>query len=96
MAILAPIAASLIQMAISRSREFLADATGAKLCGNPLALASALGKLSSYNSREPMHEGGPATAHMLIMNPFSAAGVSKLFSTHPPVEERVARLRAMA
>lgn len=95
-AILAPIAASLIQMAISRSREFLADATGARLCRNPMALASALGKLSSYNSREPMHEGSPATAHMLIINPFSSAAMGKLFSTHPPVEERIARLRAMA
>lgn len=95
-AILAPIAASLIQMAISRSREFLADATGARLCRNPMALASALGKLSSYNSREPMHEGSPATAHMLIINPFSPAAMGKLFSTHPPVEERIARLRAMA
>lgn len=96
LAILAPIAASLIQFAISRSREYLADATGARLCGNPRSLASALGKLSSYSKQVPMHEGSPATAHMFIVNPFSVGGVSKLFSTHPPVEERIARLNAMA
>lgn len=95
LAILAPVAASLIQMAISRSREYLADATGAKLCGNPLALASALGKISAYSTRVPMHEGSPATAHMFIINPF-AGGIGKLFSTHPPVEERIQRLREMA
>jgi len=96
LAIIAPIAASLIQFAISRSREYLADATGARLSGNPLALASALEKLTASNTREPMHEGNPATAHMFIVNPFAGAGVGKLFTTHPPVEERVARLRAMA
>lgn len=95
MAILAPIAASLIQFAISRSREYLADATGAKLCGNPLALASALEKLTSYSKRVPMHEGSPATAHMFIVNPFSGANVARLFSTHPAVEDRVRRLRSM-
>lgn len=96
LAFLAPIAASLIQFAISRSREYYADATGARLSGKPLALASALGKLTAYNQREPMHEGSPATAHMFIVNPFSGRNMAKLFSTHPPVEERIARLRAMA
>lgn len=96
MAILAPIAASLIQFAISRSREYLADATGAKICGNPLALASALGKISSYSKQIPMHEGNSATAHMFIINPFSAGNLAKMFSTHPPVEDRIAKLQAMA
>ncbi|MDL2266521.1 zinc metalloprotease HtpX [Desulfovibrio sp. OttesenSCG-928-G15] len=95
-ALFAPIAASLIQFAISRSREYLADETGARLCGKPLALASALGKLTASNQQQPMHEGGPATAHLFIVNPFSGAGAARLFSTHPPVEERIARLRAMA
>ena len=96
LAILAPIAASLIQFAISRSREYLADDTGAKLCGNPLALASALGKLTNYSKQIPMHEGTPATAHMFIVNPFSGGAVTKFFSTHPPVEDRIRRLREMA
>lgn len=96
LAILAPIAASLIQFAISRSREYLADNTGAKLCGNPMSLASALGKLTSYSKQIPMHEGSPATAHMFIVNPFSAGTVAKFFSTHPPVEDRIRRLREMA
>lgn len=95
LAIIAPIAATLIQFAISRSREYLADATGARLCGNPQALASALGKLSSASRAEPMHEGNQATAHMFIVNPFSGGGLSKMFSTHPPVEERIARLQNM-
>ena len=95
-AFLAPIAASLIQFAISRSREYLADATGAQLCGNPLALASALGKLNAYSKQIPIHEGSPATAHMFIVNPFAGANMARLFTTHPPVEERIARLRAMA
>lgn len=95
-AFLAPVAASLIQFAISRSREYLADATGARLCGNPLALASALGKLNAYSKQIPIHEGSPATAHMFIVNPFSGGGFSRLFTTHPPVEDRIARLRAMA
>lgn len=96
LAFLAPVAASLIQFAISRSREYLADATGARLCGQPLALASALGKLTAYSKQIPIHEGSPATAHMFIVNPFAGGGVAKLFTTHPPVEERIARLRAMA
>ena len=96
MAIVAPLAASLIQFAISRSREYLADATGAKICGNPLALASALGKISSYSKQIPMHGGNSATAHMFIINPFSGGNMAKLFSTHPPVEDRIAKLKAMS
>jgi heat shock protein HtpX len=96
LAFLAPMAASLIQFAISRSREYYADATGAKLSGAPLALASALAKLTAYSKREPMHEGNSATAHMFIVNPFAGNGFARLFSTHPPVEERIARLQAMA
>lgn len=94
-ALLAPIAASLIQFAISRSREYLADATGARLCGNPLSLASALGKLGAYSKQVPMQQGSPATAHMFIVNPF-AGGVGKFFSTHPPLEDRIHRLQEMA
>ncbi len=95
LAILAPIAASLIQFAISRSREYLADATGARLSGTPLALASALGKLDAYSRQIPIH-ASPATAHMFIVSPFSGGGMRSLFSTHPPIPERVARLREMA
>ncbi|MCF8054264.1 MAG: zinc metalloprotease HtpX [Deltaproteobacteria bacterium] len=93
-AIIAPIAAMLIQMAISRSREYLADASGAKFCGNPYALASALEKISSYSRNIHLH-ANPSTAHMFIINPLSGKALMNLFSTHPPVEERVARLRAM-
>ncbi len=95
LAILAPIAASLIQFAISRSREYLADATGARLSGTPLALASALGKLDAYSKQVPLH-ASPATAHMFIVSPFSGGGMQSLFSTHPPIPERIARLRQMA
>lgn len=94
MMILAPIAAMLIQMAISRSREYQADASGARLCGDPKALASALKKLHMGAQRIPM-EATPATAHMFIVNPLRGGGIGKLFSTHPPMEERVARLEAM-
>lgn len=94
MMILAPIAAMLIQMAISRSREYAADATGAKLCGNPRWLASALRKLHMGAQRIPM-DANPATAHMFIVNPLRGGGLSSMFSTHPPMEERVARLEAM-
>jgi heat shock protein HtpX len=94
--IVAPIAAMLIQMAISRSREFLADEQGARLSGNPLALASALRKIQGYAQEAPMHHGGPATAHLFIINPFSGAALAKLFSTHPPTEERIARLEQFA
>jgi heat shock protein HtpX len=96
MSILAPLAAMLIQMAISRSREFLADETGARLAENPRSLASALEKLATASKRIPMQEASQATAHMFIVNPLSGGGFSKWFSTHPPVEERVRRLQAMA
>ncbi len=96
MSILAPLAAMLIQMAISRSREFLADQTGARLAGNPRSLASALEKLATASKRIPMQEASQATAHMFIVNPLSGGGFSKWFSTHPPMEERVRRLRSMA
>jgi heat shock protein HtpX len=96
MSILAPLAAMLIQMAISRSREFLADETGARLAGNPRSLASALEKLATASKRIPMQQASQATAHMFIVNPLSGGGFTKWFSTHPPVEERVSRLRAMA
>lgn len=96
MSILAPLAAMLIQMAISRSREFLADQTGARLAGNPRSLASALEKLATASKRIPMQGASQATAHMFIVNPLSGGGFTKWFSTHPPVEERVRRLQAMA
>jgi heat shock protein HtpX len=96
MAIVAPLGAMLVQMAVSRSREYLADATGAQLCGNPLALARALQRISGAAEGVPLEGAGPATAHLFIVNPLSAGGIAGLFSTHPPVEERVARLRAMA
>ncbi len=88
-------AALLIQMAISRSREYQADASGAKLCGNPRALARALAALHDSTRRAPM-KANPATAHMFIVNPFTARGLMSLFSTHPPVEQRIARLERMA
>jgi heat shock protein HtpX len=94
MIILAPIAAMLIQMAISRSREYEADAGGAKLCGNPLWLANALRKLEIGNKRIPMN-ANPATAHMFIVSPLHGGGMMSLFSTHPPMEERIARLEGM-
>ncbi|MBW2708465.1 MAG: zinc metalloprotease HtpX [Deltaproteobacteria bacterium] len=92
MSILAPIAAMLIQMAISRSREYLADATGAQIAGNPEGLANALGKLGAYAKQIPM-KAQPATAHMFIVNPLSGRKMANLFSTHPPMEDRIARLR---
>jgi heat shock protein HtpX len=94
MSIIAPIAAMLIQMAISRSREYLADETGAQLAHNPESLARALEKLSLGVQRAPM-DASPATAHMFIVNPLTGSSLMNLFSTHPPLEERVARLRAM-
>jgi heat shock protein HtpX len=96
MSIVAPLAALLIQMAISRSREYLADETGARLAQDPRSLASALEKLATASKRIPMQEAKPATAHMFIVNPLSGGGFASWFSTHPPVEERVSRLRAMA
>lgn len=95
MAFLAPIAATLIQMAISRSREYMADDMGAKLAGDPMYLAGALGKLDSASRQIPM-QGNPATENLFIINPFSGKGATKLFSTHPPIEERIARLKTMA
>jgi heat shock protein HtpX len=94
MAIIAPLGAMLVQMAISRSREYLADETGAHFCGRPEALASALRKISGWSQRVPM-EASPATAHMFILSPLTGGGLLSLFSTHPPVEERIARLLAM-
>lgn len=94
--LMAPIAATLVQMAISRSREFLADEAGARISGNPLALASSLRKIEVLSRRMPMHSGSPATAHLFIQSPFSGGGLVRLFSTHPPTEDRVARLEAMA
>lgn len=94
LAVLAPIAALLIQMAISRSREYLADQGGARIAGNPYGLASALEKLSAASKAVPM-DTNPATAHMFIVNPLSAKSIVSLFSTHPPIEERVRRLREM-
>ncbi|MBI5234364.1 MAG: zinc metalloprotease HtpX [Deltaproteobacteria bacterium] len=95
MMMLAPIAAMIIQMAISRSREFVADESGAKITGNPLYLADALRKLERYNKRIPMAGVNEATSHMFIVSPLSGGGLLKLFSTHPPIEERVRRLEAM-
>lgn len=94
LSILAPLAAMLIQMAISRSREYIADETGARLCHNPDSLANALAKLTRGNEQIPMN-ANPATAQMFIVNPLTSQGIMHLFSTHPPIEERIARLRAM-
>ena len=95
MIILAPIAAGLIQMAISRSREYQADSTGANLCGNPLWLASALKKLEAGSQRIPMN-ATPTTAHLFIVNPLRSGWFTSLFSTHPPMAARIARLEEMA
>lgn len=91
MSIIAPLAAGLIQMAISRSREYLADAAGARIAGSPAGLAAALEKLGVYNRRSPM-DAHPSTAHMFIVNPLSGQRMAALFSTHPPIENRIARL----
>ena len=98
MIILAPMAAMLIQMGISRSREFLADETGAKMAGNPLALASALRKIEHYAMHRTMPQATPATSHMFIVNPFAGSGtwMLSLFSTHPPTDARVQKLQALA
>ena len=92
MSIIAPMAAMIIQMAISRSREYLADATGASFAGHPEGLANALEKLGAYSRKLPM-DANPSTAHMFIVNPLSGRSMTKWFSTHPPLEERIARLR---
>lgn len=96
--LLAPIAAVIIQMAISRTREFGADATGAAICGDPLALASALAKIEAYVRGIPLlaAEAHPETAQMMIANPLRSGGVMRLFATHPSTEERIARLRQLA
>jgi len=94
MAILAPIAASIIQMAISRSREYLADEGGARVSKKPYGLAGALEKLSRASQAIPM-DANPSTAHMFIVNPLTGKSLMNLFSTHPPIEERIARLRSM-
>jgi heat shock protein HtpX len=94
MIIVAPLAAMLVQMAISRSREFGADETGAAISGDPLSLANALRKLERGAERIPM-EANPATAHMFIVNPLTGGGLMTLFSTHPPIEERIRRLEGM-
>ena len=95
LAIIAPMAAMLVQMAISRSREYEADRTGAKYCGDPHYLASALRKLELANQTRPIPRVNEATAHMFIVSPLSGGGVAKLFSTHPPMEERIRRLENM-
>jgi heat shock protein HtpX len=95
LAIIAPMAAMLVQMAISRSREYEADKGGARLCGSPHSLASALRKLESANQAAPMPRVNEATAHMFIVNPLRGGGVKALFSTHPPMEERIQRLENM-
>ena len=95
MMVVAPLAAMLIQMAVSRAREFQADATGAQIAHSPHDLASALEKIAVASGRVPL-PAGPATAHLWIVNPLRGSWIANLFSTHPPVEERIRRLRAMA
>ncbi len=94
--VLAPIAALLVQLAISRSREYKADYRGAKAIGQPLALASALQKLEVANKRRPLQFGSPSSQGLFIVNPFSASAFTRLFSTHPPIKERIARLQDLA
>lgn len=96
MSIVVPLAATLIQLAVSRSREFRADEGGAHFCGNPLYLASALKKIDAGCKKIPLRNVDAVSAHLFIMNPLSGGGFAKLFSTHPPIEERIARLEAMA
>jgi len=96
MAIIAPLAAMIVQMAISRSREYAADYAGAKMCHKPLSLASALGRLDQSVRALPMQGGNPATAHLFIVNPFKGSGLTNLFSTHPPMKERIRRLEQLA
>jgi heat shock protein HtpX len=94
MLILAPIAAALIQMAISRTREYDADAASAKYTGNPRELVSALQKLEAYSKRLPM-DATPSTAHLFIIKPFTGESLMRLFSTHPSTVDRIARLQRM-
>ena len=93
--VLAPLAALLIQMSISRTREYGADAAGARFSGNPHGLASALGKMENYARRRPLVGLNEAASHLFIVNPLSAQGLTALFSTHPPIKERIARLQRM-
>jgi heat shock protein HtpX len=93
--ILAPVLAMLIQMAISRSREFLADESSARITGDPLGLASALRKIEVISQNTPIQSGSPATAHLFIINPFSGGGLARLFSTHPSTEARIQRLQSL-
>ena len=93
--IVAPIIAVIIQLAISRSREYAADEAGARLAGTPTGLISALRKLDAYGARIPMQTAQPSTAHMMIASPFSGRGMMEMFATHPPMEKRIARLEAM-
>ncbi len=95
MAITAPIAAMIIQMAISRSREYLADQSGARVAGDPNKLADALEKLDAYSRQVPLKNAHSNTSHLFIVNPFSKKGLANLFSTHPPMDERIQRLRGM-
>ena len=90
--ILAPIAATLIQLAVSRAREYEADASGAELAHNPYGLAHALQKLEDASRRIPMQTAGPATSHLFIVKPFTGEALANLFSTHPPIRERIRRL----
>jgi len=85
----------IIQLAISRSREYAADEAGAQLAGTPTGLISALHKLDAYSERIPMQTAQPSTAHMMIANPFSGGGMMQMFATHPPMEKRIARLEGM-
>jgi heat shock protein HtpX len=96
MIVVAPIAATLIQLAVSRSREYQADASGVQMAGQPWGLAKALEKLEMASKMAPMQDATPATAHLFIVNPLTGGGWTTLFSTHPPIAERVARLRAMS
>ena len=95
LAIITPIIALIIQLAISRTREYFADTTGAKLVKDPISLANALAKLHASATANPLKQGNPATAHMFIVNPFSASTLMSLLSTHPPMEQRVKRLKEM-
>jgi heat shock protein HtpX len=94
--VLMPVVATLIQLAISRSREYGADERGARLCEEPLYLASALRKIEAASKRFPLRDAEPATAHLFIANPLSGRGWFALFSTHPPMEDRIARLESMS
>ncbi len=95
-AIFAPLSAMVLQLALSRSREYLADEYSAQVTGRPLELANALERISGINEIQPMRDAQPATAHMMIVNPLRGGGLMSLFSTHPPIQARIERLRAMA